>query len=228
MLTSEDVARIRAYIATIFQTHAAISPASTRGILPVKDLQGKLYEAHVLATVIQNLVTLEHCTVRLINSGTFTFKQKGSPVRRAYPYFEVYRAGTMIGELFTDTEFLSLSCVLSRHPNPANGDYHELDIALLSPLCAEGVRPMYSHVLLAIECKATTFEKSTFREVLGFRRELTFLSDRNNSTGFNSWPIISVPADPPSVHMCYSTDPAVLKYVRNAATFGIIVFHETM
>jgi len=226
MLTSTDVLRIRGNIASILQASSSISPVQAAGILPIKDLQGKLYEAHILATIIQNLTTLEGCTIKLVSSGTLTLKQKGSPINRTYPYFEVYRNRALIGEIFTDTEFLSLSFSLRRAKTITTSDYHELDIVTFSP--GLNGRPRHEDVLLAVECKATSVEKSTFREVLGFRRELALLQSTPQKTSFNTWPINLITANPPSVHMFYSIDRPILKYKDNAFIYGILVIHETM
>lgn len=227
MLTSTDIVRIKAQITNLLQKNAGMSPAQVTGILPVKDLQGKLYEAYVLSVIIENLTTKEKCTIKLVNPGKLALKQKGSPLNRTYPYFEVWRSGTLIGEVFTDTEFTSLSCFL-RKATISNGDYHELDIAMFTPGCAAGIRPSFVDVLLAVECKATVFEKSIFREVLGFRRELAMLDKNMNKTIFNIWPIDKVSANPASIHLCYSTDGAVRKYRDNALEFGILMICEKM
>lgn len=226
MLTSTDVVRIKTQITNLLKKNAGMSPAQVTGILPVKDLQGKLYEAHVLSVIIENLATQEKCTIKLVNTGKLMLKQKGSPLNRTYPYFEVWKGGSLIGEIFTDTEFTSLSCSL-RKAKVSNGDYHELDIGLFTPGCMDGKRPSYNEVLLAVECKATVFEKSIFREVLGFRRELSMLKNKHK-TIFNVWPIDEVPAVPSSVHLCYSTDGAIRRYSDNAIEFGILMIHETM
>ncbi|PZR26065.1 MAG: hypothetical protein DI538_26805 [Azospira oryzae] len=221
-LAVEDVARIKGKIAQSLQSHAAMSPAKTNEVLPAKNLQGKLYEAYVLSLIITNLHLQEGFDIRMINSGAFTFKQKGAPINRSYPYFEVRRGSQLEGEIFTDTEFSGLS---SMGKAPSSGDYHELDIAMFVP--GQTGRPMMNTILLAAECKATAFEKSTFRELLGFRREMAFLSGFR-STFFLKWPTDQTPSNPASVHLCYSTDKAINKYRLNALYFGILLYHEVM
>ncbi|PWK72894.1 hypothetical protein LX99_04224 [Mucilaginibacter oryzae] len=225
-LTPADVSWIKTRITSIISANSTAAPASIRRILPLKDLQGKLYEAWVLGEMIQQLSVNEKYSIHLINSGTYRLKQKGTEIKRNYPYFKVFDSkNTLIGEIFTDTEFSSLSHVRLRGAPWLGPSFHELDIVLFSP--GKSGRPSFRNVLIAVECKATTIHKSTFREVLGFRRELGLLSHLN-PTGFTSWPASTIASDPPSVHLFYSTDRGILKYTANAAHFGIIVNHLPM
>jgi hypothetical protein len=222
-LTTNDITRLKQQISASLQANAGISIASAIGILPTKDLQGKIYEAYILAFVIEKLVIVEGYSVQLVNNGTLVLKQKGSPINRTYPYFTVHKNGKLIGEIFTDTEFTSLSFKLRRGTTFIPGDFHELDIAMFKPGCSG--RPGHDQILLAVECKATEIGKNTFREMLGFRREMTLLTNVN-PTIFNTWPVRTVNSDPPSVHLCFSTDPAIIRYADNGRCYGIYVIHE--
>jgi hypothetical protein len=195
-------------------------------LMPVKSLQGKLYEAHVLATIIEKLVTLEGLQVTLIGGSKLILKQKGGAINRAYPYFEVLKEGILFGELFTDVYFSTLSYQMkvstARHKY---GDYHELDIALLKP--DQNGYPQHSEVMIAIECKNTPIKKSIIREVLGFRRELSYLSLMAVPTDFSIWPVSHVHSDPNSVQMLYCSDHRVKRYVTNCIKFGIFLkYHK--
>ena len=191
--------------------------------IPENSLPGKLYEAWILATVCENLVVKERLTVKYIGGSRLSLKMKGGPVNRSYPYFEVYRSGELIGELFTDIYFntISHSMRAGQAFNSIKGDYHELDIALLQP----GIigLPDFSEVLIAIECKNASIKKSIIREVLGFRRELSYVSETLIDTLFNFWPAARVHSNPSSVQMLYSTDVNVRDYEDNCINFGIIV-----
>lgn len=223
-LTSIQVSKIKAAITATLTANVGLSPAKVKALYPVKNVQGKLYEVHVLAHVLSTLTILEGCKISLVNVGPYRLKQKGGPVNRSYPYFKVERSNGYIGDIFTDTEFTGLSYDTTRSLN--NTDYHELDIAMFNP----GVsgRPNYLEVIMAIECKATKFEKSTFREILGFRRELSFLDRNLHPTPFKKWFTKGVMARPASIHMCFSTDATINKYDQNAEVFGIQLFHEKM
>lgn len=225
MYTSKDFQDLRDRISNVLSKNASISPATVKTILPIKDLLGKIYESHVLAKVIENLVINERCTVKLVNSGSYILKQKGSPINKSYPFFEIRKKDILIGEVFTDTEFTTISSKRVARRFSDTSDYHELDIVMFKP--GGSGRPDYEEVLLAIECKATVIGKDTFRQILGFRRELAFLDD-SNFTRFSNWPTSKVSAYPPSVHMCYSTDLAIKKYEDNALVYGILMVHEVI
>ena len=225
-MTTTDIARIKKKITTTLRINAGIAPARTRTLLPIKNLQGKLYEAHVLATICERLVTAEGLRITLVGGPNLVLKQKGGPVNRAYPYFQVWKGATLFGELFTDIYFDTISYhYKGAHPTRSPGDFHELDIALISPGLTGHPRP--DEILLAIECKHTSVEKSIIRELLGFRRELSFFS-KPRLTHFSTFPAPFVNADPNSVHMLYCSDRNVTNYASNCLQFGIILQHHVM
>ena len=119
-------------------------------------------------------------------------------------------------------------CIRDRNTpiNRSVGDYHELDIALILPNLND--KPNYNEIALAVECKNTSLKKSIVRELLGFRRELSFVLRYQNSTIFSKWPTNSVHANPSSVHMLYCSDSRVSRYVDNCLTFGILLEHYRM
>lgn len=224
-MTAADIARIKGQISSILQAHANVSPAQTQNLLPIRSLQGKLYEAHVLATVIERLVIQEGLRVSLVGGRLLMLKQKGGKINRTYPYFEVWNGTTLFGELFTDIYFATLSYQMRGRPmHVTNGDYHELDISLLKP-DQVGI-PLQSEVILAIECKNTSIKKSTIRELLGFRRELSFYSQKMLSTNFSIFPTNQVHSNPNSVHMLYCSDSRINRYADNCLQFGIILEHH--
>jgi hypothetical protein len=223
-MTQAQIRNIKSRITSVLQTHAHVAPAQSATLLPIRGLQGKLYEAHVLATICQGLVSVEGLRASLVNNGSLRLKQKGGPINRQYPYFKFFRNKALFGELFTDIEFTSLSHHLNGAAHISNGDYHELDIALLQPNCAG--RPSYNQVLLAAECKNTSIKKSIIREVLGFRRELSFYSQHPNSTQFAFWPTSTTNSNPNSVHMLYCSHQRVNRYLQNCLRFGILLVHH--
>ena len=223
-MTTSDIARIKRKIANVLQAHAGVSPATTRGILPTSSLQGKLYEAHVLAAICEKLVTQEGLSIRLVRGGTLRLKQKGGPINRLFPYFKVYKSGVLFAEIFTDTYFSTLSYDLRGRPvNRTYGDYHELDIAMVTPGASSYPEP--HQIMLAVECKNTKIEKHIIREVLGFRRELSYYLP-GSPTSFTSWPTSSINADPSSVHMVYASDRRITRYVQNCLQFGVLLEHH--
>ena len=226
-MTAAEIRRIKGQISNVLQSHAGVSPSRATGLLPTRSLQGKLYEAHVLATIIEQLVTKEGLQISLVGGAVLMLRQKGGQINRTYPYFEVRSGGRLIGELFTDTYFSTISYERrGSPPNPTFGDYHELDIAFLTA----GLHgyPKYSDVLLAVECKNTSIKKSIIRELLGFRRELAFYRGRNQMTQFNTFPTNQTKSDPNSVHMLYCSDWRVNRYAINCLEFGILLEHHRM
>ncbi|MCW3167925.1 hypothetical protein OMO38_05230 [Chryseobacterium sp. 09-1422] len=224
-MTVADVARIKGQITKILQANAGISPARTVNLLPTRSLQGKLYEAHVLATIIENLVSQEGLQITLIGGSVLTLRQKGGQINRAYPYFEVRNGGVLLGELFMDTYFATISFQMRGAPiRKTNGDYHELDIALLRPNLIG--YPQHTDVILAVECKNTSIKKSIIRELLGFRRELAFYTGEMQPTPFNVYPTNQTMSYPNSVHMLYCSDSRISRYTENCLQFGILLQHH--
>lgn len=227
MLTPADITRIKNQITNILQRNAGVAPARTNTLLPIRGLQGKLYEAHVLATICEKLVTQEGLRVTLIGGSNLMLKQKGGSIDKAYPYFEVWNGPTLFGELFTDVYFSTLSYQMKGSPsNQTYGDYHELDIALLKP--GQNGHPPYSEVMIAVECKHTSIKKSIIRELLGFRRELSFYSNIPQPTNFSVWPSTQTHSNPNSVHMLYCSDSRINRYTTNCLQFGILLEHHVI
>jgi hypothetical protein len=105
------------------------------------------------------------------------------------------------------------------------GDFHELDIVVVDPGISG--RPTHKNIWLGVECKNTGYTKDLLKSILGIRRELSLLAG-NQRTHFSKWPRSSVPADPPSCLVVYSTDPAVLHYASPGEIFGIDFVHEML
>lgn len=226
-MTATDITRIKGQITSILKTHAGVSPSQTRTLLPIRSLQGKLYEAHVLATICENLVMLEGLSLVLVGGSTITLRQKGGPIDRKYPFFEVWRDTRLFGELFTDVYFNTLSYQMRGAPlRQSNGDYHELDIALIQP--NQIGYPQISEIMLAVECKNTSIKKSIIRELLGFRRELSFYSNNPRPTNFSIWPTNQIHSNPNSVHMLYCSDNRINRYTMNCLQFGILLENHIM
>ena len=216
---------VKKKIVEILRKFASASSQSAYAyVIPESLTVGKLYEAHVLSLVIEALSVQEGYQIVLKNSTFLPLKSAPGPINRTYAYFEIRRGGMLRAEIWTDVEFISLSCVRRGNTSsPDRGDYHELDILVVDPGLSG--RPQYSAVWLGVECKNTGYTKNLLKEILGIRRELSLLQ-KNQSTHFSRWPRTSVPADPPSCLMVYSTDHAVSGYSGPGQVFGIDFFHE--
>lgn len=218
---------IKNKIAKVLKDHAGVAPAVTYGLLPLKELQGKLYEAFVLAEICKQLVLTEKLSLILKVGKKLILKQKGGAIDKSYPYFELRKGLNVFGLMFTDIEFLSMSYFSKTGaPFPRYGDYHELDIAIVVPFAKN--RPSFEHIILAVECKFKLIEKNTIREILGYRRELSLLTALPLPTKFDYWPVKKVMANPPSAQLFYCKDPAILRYEENCRFYGIELLHYEM
>ena len=168
----------------------------------------------------------EGMTLTLMNSNQIALKRAPGPINRRYPRIDVARHGETVAELWTDVEFLSLSYWLQRRSmRPSRGDYHELDILMVEPQISG--RPEPDEVKLGVECKDSGYGKRLLKEILGVRRELSLLAEAT-PTAFRVWPRSSVPANPPSCLVVFSSDPVASRYSAPGQTFGIDFFHEVL
>jgi hypothetical protein len=187
---------------------------------------GKTYEAWVLANVLEHLRLHENFQVSLVGGSKVVLKSSPGPINSAYAHFVLQKPGEPQLEVWTDVEFTTLSHGHRGSPTPIEpADRHELDIVVV-PASTVGW-PSFQLVRLGVECKNTSFAKHMWRAALGVRRELSVLR-APISTGFVSWPRASVPAQPPSVLMVFSTDPAVTNFAAAGSVFGIDVVHCPM
>lgn len=200
--------------------------ADAADLIPTEIKKGKLYEAHALAHVLERLRSVEGLQVMLSQGTKVHLKRGAGPVNRSYPHFELRKAGTKVAEVWTDVEFtaLSWSRTGATHP-PTAGEKHELDIVIVPPGTAG--YPTYEMIWLGAECKHTTYGKDLLRQILGIRRELSFL-DEPQPTQFAKWPAHLLPARPASCLLVYATDAGVRDFAVPGKTFGIEFIHWPM
>jgi hypothetical protein len=222
VMTAEE---IKNRITEIFEELFPTASEPELDLVPRSLMDGKIYEAYILAVVARELSYQEGMELRLVNGNLIQLKSSHGPINRSYPCIEVYRDGSKIGEIWTDIEYLTLSYSCSYRPSPNKGDFHELDILMVTPGVNE--RPRHDQVLLGVECKNTEYNKGLLKDILGVRRELSYLQDLH-STIFNKWPRSKVPADPPSCLLVYSTSPSVQEYADPGRVFGIDFFHKVL
>jgi len=220
-----SVSDITKKISAAFAKYASISRAHTVALLPASLTSGKLYEAYVLSRVAEQLVTREGVTLTLVGGSNVKLRSSPGPIDPRFPHFDVRRRSSLVGEIWTDIEFLSLSYSMRGGGSRTRGDYHELDILLVSPGTTGMPRP--DQILLGIECKNRGYSKSLLKEILGIRRELSFVTDSHISTPFRAWPATGVPANPPSCLLVYSSDTAVSNYNSPGQFFGIDFIYDS-
>ena len=213
----------QAKVDAIFAGYASARPRTS--LLSPALTTGKMYEAWVLGLLLQRLEAVEGFTVQLIGSSKVHLKSSPGPINLLYPHFELRRDGDVL-EVWTDVEFKTLSYTLSGAAGaPMSAHRHELDLVIVPRGCSGYPGP--KQILLGVECKNTPFTKAMARAALGVRRELSLLRGQC-PTAFRKWPERSVPADPPSVLMVFSTDSKVTDYHPAGSVFGVNFVHEPM
>jgi len=215
---------IKKRIEDAIRRYARASSSRAYSLVPTALTSGKLYEAHVLSKVLEHLHIDENYRIILVNSNLIPLKSGGGPINPKYPHFDLMLRGKKVAELWTDITFLTLSYSHAARSATQMGDYHELDIVIVDP----GItgRPTHRNIWLGVECKNTSaYTKELLKSILGIRRELSLLAD-DQSTHFSNWPRASVPANPASCLLVYSTDPAVLNYASPGDVFGIDFVYE--
>lgn len=217
--------QVQQQLREVFRRYLGVSSTVSKGLVPETVTAGKLYEAHVLSRVVEHLARDEGYSLTLVGGKEIQLKSSPGPINRKFPRIELHRQGHTLAELWTDVEFLSMSYCRGGRSPITRGDYHELDI-LIVDVEATG-RPTCDEVWLGIECKNTGYEKGLLKEILGIRRELSLLSDPQQ-TRFRVWPRTTVPASPASCLMVYATDANVAHYSAPGTMFGIDFVHEAM
>ena len=210
----------------IFTTHLQNPPNIPKDLL--SNAQGKIYEAYILSLIIKNLSINEGLKIELTQGNKIKLKSSPGPINRNYPYFKIIKNNSHFADLFTDIEFTSFSYTqIHRHQNPTLGDYHELDIIVVSPNAHS--RPYPQDIYLGIECKDTTFDKGMLRAILGVRREMGYSTlGQSINTKFNNWPASVVGYHPNSVLQVYCNHNSITKYIPSNNFFSIDFIHKKL
>lgn len=222
------LAEAKQKIDAILSSYAAVTSPTPASLLSSTLTAGKVYEAWVLGIILEGLRVNEGYEVELIASSKVVLKSAPGPINRNYAHFSLTKPGKASLEVWTDVEFVTLShkMQMAGGTGPISScHYHELDIIAV-PAGTKG-RPRNYEVLMGVECKHTSFQKQMARAALGVRRELSLLSPPQ-PTAFDMWPRSEVSANPPSVLMVLSTDPAVEAFSEAGQPFGVDFIHAEM
>lgn len=224
-----DLASLKNEIVNMLQENVEASEETDYQVIKDDEKAGKLYEAYVLASVCSSLKNKEGLRLELSVGEKIYLKRGTGPINRAYPCIEAYRDDELVAEIWTDVCFISQSYLRAseyfRSTTPQYGDYHELDILMVEPNLDS--YPLPEQIWLGVECKNTGMRKGILKEILGVRRELSFINESRN-TKFNKWPQTEARSNPPCCLLLYSSDEAVEKY-RNSGNFYDIKFiHQEM
>jgi hypothetical protein len=185
---------------------------------------GKVYELYCLSKVLERL--RQTYGFRLQFRGTnIQFQASPGYIDHSRPHFIIQGSSGHHLELFTDIEFTTLG--KSRTQSNDLSSYHEVDLVVV-PAGING-RPSHQMIALAVECKShAIFTKSIVKEVLGVRREMTFLQSSTRSILAQLSPLhpsITVPADPASEYWVAFSDARGLQYAHSPSAFGITFQH---
>jgi hypothetical protein len=136
---------------------------------------------------------------------------KASPgnIDRSRSYFVISKGHQHL-ELHTDIQVKTLGASLIKGWVGKSG-YHEIDLVLIDPGVPDGDMPQHDQVVLGVECKShAKFDKGIVKQVLGIRRELSFLSGPTESILEHFFgPVMHIGGDSPIVN----ANPASLYWV---------------
>lgn len=221
-MTPASMAQVRNAVAQALRVYAGATAGAAASAVSVATTRGKVYEAHVLSHVIQRLVMDENHAVSLVGGNTLRLRAAPGVIdRHGHAYFRVETPAGNDCELWTDLEVFGMSPALQQRA-ASRADASELDIALIDPGLAG--RPTPPQVWLGVECKHTAFRKEYLRGFLGLRRQLSLLRDPI-PTRFVAWPAATIPAEPPSCLMLWSSDQGILNHAEVGRPFGVMVSH---
>lgn len=179
---------------------------------------GKLYELYVLARLLQQLA--RRGWTPFFSGGTIVLKASPGAIQPGDAHFEIHHSGGTVAEIYTDIQVTTLGSTLAQVSDYSA--YHEIDIVVV-PAGTSGM-PTPDELLLGIECKAlANFRKSVVREVLGRRRELSFVIRGTEPCLLDASE--QVPANPPSEYWLTYIDPAGDNYRDSPRAFGIEFKH---
>lgn len=171
-MNSAQVANAVNSISKIFAN--VLGPGSGLQASLVGMVASKLYEAKALAAVLDRLSVAGYSFV--VKNGNICLKAAPGPINNSYAHIQVTSNGVHVANIWTDVEFVGLSSyALAGLASPsARGEYHELDILVCDP--AATVRPRSDQVFIGVEAKHwRDIPKKLLREILGVRRELSFV-----------------------------------------------------
>jgi hypothetical protein len=231
-MAQSDVDHIKEEISDTFDGHVSGTPASIPSMFPTSKIGGKLYEAHVLSQVCEQLASVENFDLRLSRGNKVRLKSSPGQINRSYPCIQLRNPGGsgVEAEMWTDVEFVGLSYQLrGGSPSQADrSDWHELDILVTENGLANGSRPKHSEIWLGVECKYRDFSKGFLKEMLGVRRQMSYIKRASCDTKFDHWPDDTVTESPPSCLLLYCRDQKIDSYTEAPEQFDIHMIHSSL
>ena len=191
--------------------------------------KGKAFELYALAVVLRAMRKAGFTVTAIAPPAVPTSQLRfaGGPAnadKSKYTHFSLARQSVRL-EAWVSVEVQTLSTELEQKSSGATylglASYHELDIAVFTPLQTYPHRPTRSEVTFAASCKDTGFKKEFVREALGLRRETAYLTNPNPSLA--PWFISSVPARPAVPVVLFSRDSQCSNYAQPVDSLGVYV-----
>jgi hypothetical protein len=199
-----DKAAAEKAITGYFAKHSACMKATL-----TKSTGGKIYELFCLAKTLEWLRSTYGVSILLVKGTTVNFKASPGNIDRSRSYFVISKGHQHL-ELHTDIQVKTLGASLIKGWVGKSG-YHEIDLVLIDPGVPDGDMPQHDQVVLGVECKShAKFDKGIVKQVLGIRRELSFLSGPTESILEHFFgPVMHIGGDSPIVN----ANPASLYWV---------------
>lgn len=217
----------RAQQATIIRTFGRMFGSPSTAALGRMKHVDRVYELHCLISLLDGLKRKRPAVHFVLAGGSgVALRASGGAIdRTSHAYIEVQDgSGRAIAELWSNVEFWALSHVKGRHPNPRGwprGAAHELDLVLLTP----GVsgRPEPADILIGVEAKHRPYGKGLLKELLGVRREMTYVGLPQQNPWVWWGAPSGLPARPPSGMIAWCPYPSILDYDQAADFYGILM-----
>lgn len=216
-----------AIIQRLFASHFPAAPTTVLGAMTFVD---RVYELRCLIELLDQLKTYRPLLRFVLSTGTsMVLKEQGGPIDRADPHIKIYDHSRFrlieppVAEIWTNIEFWALSDYHPSKTAPTGGKpygtAHELDILLLKPGCSGRPRPR--DIVLGVEAKHRKYGKGLLKELLGVRREMTFVRRGRPHKNRWAWWTSGIEARPASGLIAYCAYPGIRNYRQPAAFFGL-------
>jgi len=171
--------------------------------------RGKVYELYVLTRILRYLIVRDFSLYPKLINGSLRFARSPSSMdRNSFSFIELRKQYGRY-ELWVNLEFIGISGYCNNSPVLPPSLFrknfaHELDICIIRPNNSlNGSRPFFWNVVMAVECKNTGFSKDILKQVIGVRRELSFLSSMSFMNSITNRQFKQLP---PSAFLMYSSD----------------------
>jgi len=211
----------------ILRLYASARPSHVRGAVPTLG-KGKPYELYCLADLLEKLAVTEGLYYQFIHRGSLQFRQKGGPCSASFAHLHAFQNGAYFGTIWTDVVFAGLSAhdrVCQQQQTTTFGQLHELDICMVNN-DGDGII-CHEEIMVGVECKDRPFTNGLLKEVLGVRREMSFVQRGRPPfyTGLSEPTLAEVHSYPPSWLFVRGSNSNIQRYATPGDYFAIRFEH---